>query len=305
MKRVYILPFAALVGIVGAVLAVLHDNEPPSANAAAASPLQAPYASYVAGAGIVEASTGNIAVGTPVSGIVAEMYVKVGEHVKPGNPLFKIDDRDLQARLVTARARVDQAAAALLKPTHRLEFARDLEKRDRNAVRAQDLSDLHDEVAGARSSLELAKAELAQVQTQIDMHTVRAPVAGNVLRSNIHVGEFVEGSSGSAPLMLLGDNDRMYLRVDVDEHDAWRVRPGCKAMAFQRGHPGMKIPLQYEYVEPYMVPKTSLTGLGTERSDTRVLQVIFGFERGTLPVYIGQQLDVYIQAADKSGQRDP
>lgn len=304
MKRVYILPLAALVGIAGALLAVWHDNEPPDANAASVSTLQAPYDSYVAGAGIVEASTGNIAVGTPVSGIVAKMYVKVGEHVEAGDPLFQIDDRDLQAQLVTARARVEQAAAALLKPTHRLEYTRDLRKRDPNAVSARDLSDLQDEVAGARSSLKLAKAELAQVQTQIDLHTVRASVTGNILRSNIHVGEFVEGG-GASPLILLGDNDRMFVRVDVDEHDAWRVRPGCKATAIQRGHAGMEIPLRYEYIEPYMVPKTSLTGLGTERSDTRVLQVIFSFERRSLSVYIGQQLDVYIQsAADKSARQD-
>jgi hypothetical protein len=42
--------------------------------------------------------------------------------------------------------------------------------------------------------------------------------------------------------------------------------------------------------------KKSLTGDTTERVDTRVLQVIFSFERGELPIFVGQQMDVFINA---------
>ncbi|HLH54443.1 MAG TPA: hypothetical protein VKY92_12585 [Verrucomicrobiae bacterium] len=50
-----------------------------------------------------------------------------------------------------------------------------------------------------------------------------------------------------------------------------------------------------------MIPKTSLTGDTTERVDTRVLQVIYSFERGELPIYVGQQMDVFIEAPAPSG----
>ena len=40
----------------------------------------------------------------------------------------------------------------------------------------------------------------------------------------------------------------------------------------------------------------SLTGDSTERVDTRVLQIIYSFERGNLPIYPGQQMDIYIDA---------
>ena len=55
--------------------------------------------------------------------------------------------------------------------------------------------------------------------------------------------------------------------------------------------------LQFVCFEPYVIPKVSLTGAPTERVDTRVLQVIYSFERGDLPIYVGQQMDVYIDAA--------
>jgi HlyD family secretion protein len=44
------------------------------------------------------------------------------------------------------------------------------------------------------------------------------------------------------------------------------------------------------------VPKVSLTGQSTERTDTRVLQAIYSFDPAALPVYVGQQMDVFIEA---------
>jgi hypothetical protein len=97
--------------------------------------------------------------------------------------------------------------------------------------------------------------------------------------------------------MLLGGGNRMNLRIDVDEYDAWRVKPGASAVAYVRGHPDMEIVLRYEYTEPYVVPKTSLTGHSTERTDTRVLQVVYSFAQTGFPLYIGQQLDAFIEAS--------
>ena len=46
-----------------------------------------------------------------------------------------------------------------------------------------------------------------------------------------------------------------------------------------RGHPHLEFPLTFVRVEPYVVPKKSLTGDNTERVDTRVLQVILRWSR--------------------------
>ena len=48
--------------------------------------------------------------------------------------------------------------------------------------------------------------------------------------------------------------------------------------------------------EPFVVPKKSLTGDSTERVDTRVLQVIYKVEQDDLPLFVGEQLDVFIDA---------
>lgn len=116
-------------------------------------------------------------------------------------------------------------------------------------------------------------------------------------------GEYMDGGGAVAPALLMGDDAKLHVRVDIDENEAWRVRPGAEAMAFVRGNPELKIPLEFEYLEPYIIPKTALTGQSTERTDRRVLQVIYGFARGDQPVYVGQQLDIYIQASPVPSER--
>jgi hypothetical protein len=83
--------------------------------------------------------------------------------------------------------------------------------------------------------------------------------------------------------------------VDIDENDIPRFRPGAPAKAMLRGDPRQEFGLRFVRVEPYVIPKKSLTGDNTERVDTRVLQVIYALDKTSAPVYVGQQLDVYVE----------
>ncbi|MFM8222113.1 MAG: hypothetical protein ACKOJF_24645, partial [Planctomycetaceae bacterium] len=56
------------------------------------------------------------------------------------------------------------------------------------------------------------------------------------------------------------------------------------------------IPLRFVRVEPYAEPKKSLTNAGNERVDTRVLQVVYALENPASVIYVGQQLDVFLDA---------
>src|SRR5215813_14304 len=96
----YILPSIAIIGAIFAVMFVRAGSKPIPASQPVAQPAQAPYDAYIAGAGIVESSTENIAIGTLVPGVVTDVYVKIGDAVKAGTPLFKVDDRDMQADLI-------------------------------------------------------------------------------------------------------------------------------------------------------------------------------------------------------------
>src|SRR6202163_3587192 len=119
MIRKYVLPLLAVIGVAVAIAMVIQGNRTAPVAQPVTQPASAPFSSYIFGPGIVEASTENIAVGTPVSGIVTAIYVKWGDRVKTGDPLFKVDARDLDAQLLPALAKVKEAEANLAKVKNR------------------------------------------------------------------------------------------------------------------------------------------------------------------------------------------
>lgn len=155
------------------------------------------------------------------------------------------------------------------------------------------------DIAIAQADLDSAKADVEALKVEWDRRTVYSPIDGQVLQAKVRTGEFASTGVLSQSLMLIGDTQVMHVRVDIDENDAWRLKPGANATGSLRGNSELKSKLSFVRVEPYVVPKRSLTGESTERVDTRVLQVIYKVEDANFPVFVGQQMDVFIDASEK------
>jgi HlyD family secretion protein len=151
--------------------------------------------------------------------------------------------------------------------------------------------------AVAKAAVAQAEAQVRQVRTDLDRRSPRAPIDATVLQVNVRPGEFV-GTPPNQPLVVLGDTAVLHIRADVDENDIHRFRPGMPAVAKLRGDPGREFRLKFVRVEPYVLPKRSLTGDNTERVDTRVLQVVYAIESSGANLYVGQQVDVFLSAQE-------
>jgi multidrug resistance efflux pump len=312
------------------------------------SPAKTPFEHVVAGTGVVEAQTENIAIGAALPGLALDVYVpssKAGEHVRAGTPLFRIDDRHLKAQLGVAEAELVSAKARLAKleqqprleelppslakvktATAKVALALDQFERAKRLRITSAVADeehinrqlsyeaaIHEQAqaqaeyellrAGAwkpdlliaEASIKEAQAKVEQLRVEIDRCLVVAPVDGVVLQVNIRPGERISDLD-TKPLMVLGGLEKVHVRIDIDERDIDRYRPGAAAKAYPRGDANCELGLRFVRVEPFVVPKKSLTGESTERVDTRVLQVIYAIEPGSANVYVGQQLDAFIQA---------
>jgi HlyD family secretion protein len=301
MIRKYILPVLAIVGVGIAVFMVMQGNRTPPVGQPVVESAKAPFASYIFGPGIVEASTENIAIGTPVSGIVTAVYVKWGDRVRTGDPLFKIDSSDLQAQVPPALARIKEAQTNLAKVKNRLKVGESLSPGV--SISVEEVDNRRFDVAVDEAILASAEAQVEQIKTEIERRTVRARLPGRILQMKTRLGEYAQSGPASTSLMLLGNDDRLHVRVDVDENDVWRFRPGASAIASIRGNPELKTAVKFEHTDPDVVPRMSLTGDSTQRVDTRVLQVIYSFDRGSLPVYVGQQMDVFIEVPPDTGKK--
>jgi multidrug resistance efflux pump len=358
----FVLPFIGVMMLVFALYHVVRGQQTLPEAQPPVQPPRAPYGQSVAGAGIVEAETENIAIGSALPGVVLEVFVpvdKVGQRVKAGDPLFRVDDRQLRAQLKMQKANLLAAEAQLdkldmqprpeeLPPseakvrTAKANVALVQDQYDRasklmpnRAVSEEDyhqrrlsfetarqqLSQVQAEYqllkagawdkdkAIARAAVEQARSQVDMIQTEIDRALVCAPVDGDVLQVNVRPGEYV-GAPPSQALVVLGNLQKLHVRVDIDEHDIPRFRTGAPARAAVRGNPQVQFPLTFVRVEPYVIPKKSLTGDNTERVDTRVLQVIYCVDRtsasATPPeLYVGMQVDVFLDTAANETSSKP
>jgi HlyD family secretion protein len=298
--------WTALAGIAFATWLLMGANKIEPMPTPISEPPRSPYEQTVAASGIIEAVNENVRIAPPVAGLITKMFVAAGDQVKDQAPLFQLDDRELRAQLMTRDAAIPPLQAQIDEQKYRIG---DLDTQLRR------LKPLHKESAVSEDdlkrtwyALEVAKhtqlrleANLKQAIAQreetailLDRLTVRAPREGTILQVNVRAGEYASPGA-SEPLMLLGDTQQLQVRADVDEVNAPLVAPQASGVASLKSMAGTKIPLTFVRIEPYVVPKKSLTGDNSERVDTRVLQIIYRFDRPPFPVYAGQQVDVFIQ----------
>lgn len=145
----------------------------------------------------------------------------------------------------------------------------------------------------ATANVELAKTQVEKARTEVERALVRSPIAGHVLQVNVRPGEYV-GPSVERAHFVVGDLSKLHVRANVDEHDIPRFRRNAPAKAYIRGDAERAYSLRFVRLEPYVVPKTSLTGDNTERVDTRVLQVIYEVDESECELLVGQQVDVFV-----------
>lgn len=305
MIRKFLLPLLAILGALFGLYTVFLTQKPTVVQPILFPPARSPYQHSIAAAGIIEASTNNISIGSPFNEIIKKVYVTEGQTVKVGDKLFELDIRNFQAELAQATSSINVAQATLEDRAKQFSFYKKLQ--GSKAVSEQIYQQANYAYIEARESLKVAQANLNVIQANIEKSIILAPVDGKILQVNIHVGEIAPVipiisaastwmTAANGTLILMGAVDPLQMRADIDEDDAWRLVEGAEATAFVRGNRNIGFAMKFIRIEPYIIPKRSFTGVTSERVDTRVLQVLYQFEKKDLPIYTGQILDVFIKS---------
>jgi len=287
------------------VMGVIRAQDTPITPPPVAPPVK-PFPKGVAATGILESVDENVSIGPPLPALVTEVMVKVWQKVKKGDALMQLDDRELQAQLISQEATIvvnqanlDIANAQLAKQQDMLDRLKAVT--DQRAITQDDLKNRISDVAVAKAQSAQAQAQLSaahaavkQTKLLIERMTVRAPRDGSILQVNIRSGEYASPQNKQAAI-ILGEVDTLQVRADVDEQNAMAVRPNMPAKAFLKGDSLTAYDLTFERIDPFVIPKQSLTGASNERVDTRVLQVIYRLKvPAGKSLYVGQQVDVFL-----------
>lgn len=148
----------------------------------------------------------------------------------------------------------------------------------------------------AHHGVEQAKADVEAIETEIERTSIKSPIDGTVLQIKIHEGEL---SDPGKTAIILGTIDQLNLRVSIDQYKVSMLRPNSPAVAFRQGDRSTEFPLKFIHVEPFMVPKKYVTNEIGEKVDTQVFEILYRIEKNHSHLFIGEQMDVYIDVEKK------
>jgi len=282
----------AIIGILAGLVAAYIFGLERKAQPPVFKPVSNPFESAIYANGMIESdlpSGENINIFPEVFGPITRVFVREGQPVSAGTPLFTIEDSVPRANMELAEAN--------------LKAARDQYDKRRAAYDVDPKSVSKDVLDTAEDTFIQATAALKAANALLQYYSVRAPVDGVVLAVNATVGGYVSSQGDYDtytelfdPLVVMsGPQDYMDVRCYVDEILVSRLPSHWHIQAqMQITGTDVKVPLEFVRVQPYISPKIELSNEKQEQVDLRVLPVIFRFEKKDFPVYPGQMVDVFI-----------
>jgi len=178
-----------------------------------------------------------VEVGTQISGLITEVNVDFGTHVKKGQVLAKIDSSTYEQNLRQLEANVaaGEANCALLK----LNVERMEELRTKEMVAQQDYDRLVLEEKQAQATLLGQRASLENARLDLERCTITSPIDGVVIHRQAEVGKTVAANFNSPTLCVIAqDLAKMQLAATIGEADIPLIKPGMDASFTVEAYPG-------------------------------------------------------------------
>lgn len=151
-----------------------------------------------------------------VEGFLEQMLFEEGTHVKKGQTLFVIDQRQYKAKVDKARAQLNKDKAQERKAQHDLNRIRPLY--EQNAASQLDLDNAVAAYESAKASVSMSQADLDQAEMELGYTVVRSPISGNISERLVDLGTLV-GSGGKSKLATVMKSDTVLVDFSMTALD--------------------------------------------------------------------------------------
>src|SRR5438445_6400611 len=202
-----------------------------------------------------------VSVRPEINGKIEVLPVDVGDHVKKGDLLFKLDDKELQQQRASNLTDIERA---------RLE----LEKAERDYKRAQKLlaekliaQELYDDSKTtfelAKNALERSQKDLAITEEHLTKTEVRAPFDCTILTRPVSMGQAVSGSGGfnsGTEVLTIADLNSMIINAQVNQADVPRLKVSESVEVSVEAVAGLRVTGVVERISPQATIKNNIKG---------------------------------------------
>ncbi|HYC02771.1 MAG TPA: efflux RND transporter periplasmic adaptor subunit [Azospirillaceae bacterium] len=195
-----------------------------------------------------------LTIGAEATGIaVTEVLVDVGDKVKAGQVLVRLNDSILRADLAQKEAALREAQAIAAEAQANVRRAEELSKGGHTSAR--DLDNKRATAATAQARVAVAAANREQSEARLRQAEVRAPADGTIIARSARLGMV---SGGGAEMFRMIRDDRVELAAEVPEVDILRLREGQSVTLRVDGDRDAAFEGKVRLVAPTVDPKTRM-----------------------------------------------
>ncbi|MCL1934200.1 MAG: efflux RND transporter periplasmic adaptor subunit [Candidatus Azobacteroides sp.] len=207
-----------------------------------------PYSADLKTTGTVEAISGQMAeIAPPFSGRITKSFVKLGQKVSKGTPLFELSSTEFY------EATKEYFQAFQNKNTTEINYKRQKDLVANGVGSQKDLEEAESTCENARKDYENKAANLnifgvnpANI-TMGQPLTVFSPIAGEVVRSNMVIGQYLKEDAG--PALIVADLNKVWVVALVKEKYIRSIKENDTVEVYTDATPGTMIPGKIYHIE--------------------------------------------------------
>lgn len=202
-----------------------------------------------------------VSVRPEVNGKIEILPVDVGDSVKSGQMLFKLDDRELQTQKQQEEKSVERSRLELGQAER--DYKRAQQLFEAKLIAAELFEDSKTKFDLAKNDLALREKSLDLVAERLRKTEVMAPFDSTILTRPVSVGQAVSGSggfnSGTEVLTIANLND-LIINAHINQADVTRLHVDQDVEVTVEAIPGLKVIGRVERIAPQSTLKNNIRG---------------------------------------------
>lgn len=201
-------------------------------------------------------------VGAQVSGQIQKLYVKLGDNVKQGDMIAKIDDKtqkntvdNRKAQLLIYEAQLNSAKVAY--DIAKTQYEREKILFDKDATSKQEYESAKNAYANTKarikelqSSINQAKISLNTAEIDLDYTKITAPRDGVVVSVLVEEGQTVNANQTTPTIVYIADLSKVNLKMQIAEGDITKIGVGTKVEYSILSEPDIKFQAKITSIDP-------------------------------------------------------
>ena len=233
-----------------------------------------------------------IEIKSKASGEVLFLGAEVGDYIKKGAILARIDQRT--PNNILAQAKADLGLSKVRLENAKSQLIRGEALHTEGSIADKDFEDIQENYASAQSAVVRTQVSLENANISLDDTIVRSPTEGTVISRNVEVGQVISSPSvavgGGTILMRMADLGNVRVRALVDEIDVGKVKVGQDVSIKVSAYRDRQFFGKVAKIEPLAKVEQNVT----------LFPILIDIENKENLLLLGMNTDVIIQILDEN-----